>query len=265
MDEGLRAQIEVYLSRLDHLARRGREIRDAVGDSAGNAKATSAARAWQVECGVVINELSGGSKSHWLARAFSAAFLLRGENGRAAEGAAPSEIADRVLAVLQKAASSLADMADERNSDPLSGTQHGAIRRFDFVHNSELRAVVEQAYADSRSALESKRYGVALKTSCGVLEAIVTDALEHAGDAKLADSGAPASKIADWPFETRLAIAEKAGLIRGGCARLPSIARTYRDNGYREGLNEMHTVTERDARVTGQVLNVVIRDLDPGR
>jgi len=265
MDDGLRAQIEIYLSRLDNLARRGRDIRDMVEADHGNSRTISAVRAWQEECGVVINELSGGNKSHWLARAFSAAFLMRGDNGRATEGAAPKDIADRLLAVLQKAAASLAEMTDDHHSDPLSGTYRARTRHFDFVHNTELRRVVEQAYLDSRSALESKHYDVALRTSCGVLEAIVTDALEHAGAEKLASSSAPASKIADWPFETRLAVAEKAGLIRGGCARLPAVARAYRDNTCGEGASEMPRVTERDARVTGQVLNVVIRDLDPGR
>src|ERR1700726_1842217 len=121
---------------------------------------------------------------------------------------------------------------------PLGGASSGLLsvpadtavrRRFEFVHRPELRPVVEQAYADSRRALEQHEYDVALRISCGVLEAIVTDALEHKGVQALATVGAPAGKIGDWPFETRLAVAEKAGLIRGGCARLPAIARKYRD------------------------------------
>jgi hypothetical protein len=95
--------------------------------------------------------------------------------------------------------------------------------------------------------------------SCGVLEAIVTDALEHRGLSALIESGAPAEKISDWSFETRLTVAERAGLIRGGCARLPAVARAYRDG------DAAVAVSERDARVTGQVLHVVMRDLDPGR
>jgi hypothetical protein len=136
--------------------------------------------------------------------------------------------------------------------------------RFDFVHNSEIRPVIEQAYIDSRRALELADYDTALRTSCGILEAIVTDALEHKGLSALIASGAPTEKIADWSFETRLAVAEKAGLIRGGCARLPTIARTYRDQADAEsGLKA--TVSERDARQAGQVLHVIMRDLDPGR
>jgi len=39
-------------------------------------------RAWQEDCGVIINQLSGGSKAHWLARAFSGAFLMRSPAGK---------------------------------------------------------------------------------------------------------------------------------------------------------------------------------------
>jgi len=107
---------------------------------------------------------------------------------------------------------------------------------------------------------------LALRTSCGILEAIVTDALEFKGLAEMAASGAPAGKISDWPFETRLAVAENAGLIRGGCARLPAVARAYRDHADADAENGTRTtVSDRDARQTGQVLQVVMRDLDPGR
>jgi hypothetical protein len=78
----------------------------------------------------------------------------------------------------------------------------------------------------------------------------------------LAASGAPAGKIADWSFDERLAVAEKAGLIRGGRARLPAVARAYRDHAD-NGNNA--TVSERDAKLAGQVLNVIMRDLNPGR
>jgi hypothetical protein len=275
MDESLRAQIETYLSHLDGLIRRGRQVRDTLATGAGstwsppendpsNRLAIAATRTWQEDCGITINQLSGGSKAHWLARSFSEAFLMRSAAGHAVEGAAPDEIVKRLLNVLEQAVASLTGTDD----GPVisASSQAPAPHRFDFVHNPELRPVVEQAYTDSRRALEQEQYDVALRTSCGILEAIVTDALEHKGLDALGASDSPAGKIADWSFETRLAIAERAGLIRGGCARLPSIAKKYRDltdaNG--EGHPEA-SVSERDARRTGQVLHVVMRDLDPGR
>jgi hypothetical protein len=259
MDNSLQAQIDTYLSRLDGLIRRGRQVRDALATDPSNASAIAATRVWQEDCGITINQLSGGSKAHWLARSFSEAFLMRSAAGHAVEGAAPAEIVQRLLGVLEQAVASLS----RKDAPPiLSTSSDPAPRRFDFVHNPELRPIVEQAYTDSRNALEQGDYDLAMRTSCGILEAIVTDALEHKGLSALAASGAPAGKIADWSFETRLAVAEKSGLIRAGWARLPATARAYRDHS-ESGLNV--TASERDARQAGQVLHVVMRDLNPGR
>jgi hypothetical protein len=267
-DENLRTQIETYLSHLDGLIRRGRQVCAMSDTEFFNPSAMAAARTWQEDCGVTINQLSGGSKSHWLARAFSAAFLMRSADGRAVEGAAPVEIVKRLLDVLDQAVATLSGMKDRPG---VSGSSTASIssappapRRFEFVHNPDLRPVVEQAYIDSRRALEQKDYEMALRTSCGILEAIVTDALEYKGLSSLADSGVPAGEIVDWPFDARLAVAERTGLIRGGCVRLPAVARGYRNHTDDESVPKP-TVSERDARQTGQVLHVVMRDLDPGR
>ncbi|MCU1303228.1 MAG: hypothetical protein JWQ87_3512 [Candidatus Sulfotelmatobacter sp.] len=261
MEESLRTQIETYLAHLDGLIARGHQLRDQLASDPSDASAINVTRRWQEDCGVTINQLSGGSKAHWLARAFSGAFLMRSADGSAAQGAAPAEIVQQLLGVLGQAVASLTRTDDDAISSASSAQP--APHRFDFVHNPEIRPVLEQAYADSRSALEKGHYDFAMKTSCGILEAIVTDSLEHKGASSLAASGAPAGKIADWSFETRLAVAEKAGLIRSGAARLPTTARAYRDRGEEERPNEI--VSERDAKTTGQVLHVIMRDLDPGR
>jgi len=259
MDESLRAQIETYLSHLDGLIRRGCQLRGILAADPSDKSAIAATRAWQEDCGVTINQLSGGSKAHWLARSFSEAFLMRSEGGCAVEGASPVDIVKRLLDVLEQAVASLS----QKDEGPVVSASSDAPtpHRFDFVHNPALRPVVEQAYTDSRHAFEQGEYELALRTSCGILEAIVTDALEHKGMSALAVVGGPAEKVADWSFETRLAVAENKGIIRGGCARLPAVARMYRDDGE----SDATTVSERDARLAGQVLRVVMRDLDPGR
>jgi hypothetical protein len=292
MDQSQQAQIETYLTHLAGLIRRGLVLRDRLlseppNDVASNGSAMAETRAWQEDCGITINQLSGGSKAHWLARAFSGAFLMRSTSGHAVEGAAPAEIVQRLVDVLEQAVATLSAMdggpAFVSGATPASSTAPASSNlpassdappphRFDFVHNPEIRPVLEQAYIDSRIAFEQRSYDDALRTTSGILEAIITDALEFKGLAALAASGMPAGeeagkKICDWSFNTRLAIAERSGLIRGGAARLPAIARTYRDHDAEADANSTPgpIPTEREARLAAQVLHVIMRDLDPGR
>jgi hypothetical protein len=263
MDETLRAQIDSNLSHLDGLIRRGRSLRETLGEDPSNKSALVANRAWQQDCGVAINQLSGGSKAHWLARAFSEAFLMRTTSGQVIEAVAPAQIVERLVGVLDQAVVSLSQMADGQNA---SETLQAAPppHRFDFVGNTDLRPILEQAYPDGRRALEQGNFGLALVAFCGILETIVTDALENRTVAAHPADDNPLGKIGDWPFETRLAMAESEGLISGGWARLPDIARKYGD--YVDAVDILKVqVSERDARQTGQVLHVVMRDLDPGR
>ena len=259
MPESLEAQVKNFVSRLDGLIRRGHQVRDALAADSSNPAAIVATRNWQEECGVAINQLSGNSKAHWLARSFSEAFLMRSAAGHAAEGAAPQEIVERLLDVLKQA---VAALSREDGGPVIIASEDVPPRRFEFVHNPELRPILEQAFTDGRRAMEQGEYDLALRTFCGILEAIVTDALEQKSSNELAAPGVPEGKIADWSFETRLNVAGKSGLIRGGCARLPAVARAYRDHSDN---GTKITVSERDARLAGQVLNVVMRDLNPGR
>src|ERR1700678_899403 len=160
MDENQRTQIETYLSHLDGLIRRGRQVRDTLATDSSSPSAMAANRAWQEDCGVTINQLSGGSKAHWLARSVSDAFLMRSAAGLAVSGAAPGEIVKRLLDVLELAVASLSGAGD----GPVISASSAAPppHRFDFVHDHELRPVLEQAYADSRRALNDRDYDAAL-------------------------------------------------------------------------------------------------------
>ncbi len=261
--DDVRAQIEIYRRRLEALIRSGLEVRAALPADPSNAAALVAVRAWQQDCGVIVNELSGGSKAHWLARAFSEAFLVRASEGGAVEGVAPAEIVTRLIGVLEQA---LASLSQDNVSAQLSESQTPAPRRFDFVHDPELRPILEQAYTDGQCAIDEGNYDLALLTYCGILEAIVTDALQHKGLGALQIEDVPAGEIHEWPFESRLVVAERTGLIGRGCARLPAVARSYRDlrDMNREKQAKL-SISEREARQAGQVLNVIMRDLNPGR
>jgi hypothetical protein len=251
MDDNLRHQRDTSLAQLEALIRRGHQIR--------NTPAVDATRAWQQVCAAAINQLSGGSKAHWLARAYSDAFLVRSARGGVVVEVEPTEIVDRILGVLAQGATSLSRMDDVAASSGAAPRP----RQFEFVHSAELRPILEQTFADSRDALERGEFGLALILSCGVIEAVLTDALDHA---RQQAHDAPEGRIADWSFERRIAAAESAGLIRSGCARLPPVARRYRDLTDADGeLRVDAPVSEREARLAGQVLHVVMRDLDPGR
>ena len=259
-NDDIQKQIETYRGRLALLIRRGLDARDALAADPTDATALVAVRIWQQDCGVTVNELSGGSKAHWLARAFSNAFLVRASEAGTVEDVAPAEIAQRLIGVLEQALASLS--REDFPSQP-SASQAPAPRRFDFVHNPELRPVLEQAYTDGRRAFDEGDYDLALLTYCGILEAIVTDGLEQKRVSGLQAADVPEGKIADWSFETRLNVAEQSGLIGRGCARLPAVARSYRDAERETG--PKLKAPAHDARVAGQVLHVIMRDLNPGR
>jgi len=245
---------------LDRLIDRGRRIADAMSAAAAP---RSDARRWQADCASAIAGLSGGRKAHWLSREFSAALLVRSPDGSAVVEADGVEIVRRLLDVLAQARLSLTLSIDDAGA-----ADQPAPRRFEFVHSRALRPVLERAFAESRAALDRREFERALVLSSGVIEALITDALEHAlavrrnGDGDLPSS----DEVARWSFDERVAAAQRLGLVRNGCARLPASARQCRELTDGAGaLAAGVVVTERDARVTSQVLHVVIRDLDPGR
>ena len=253
-------------TQLTTLIRRGRELRDALHQNASDGETHAATRIWQRDCAAIVSQLSGGSKAHWLAREFSHAFLVRSPAGGQVEEAAVAVIVERILNVLdqaktavdgqQSAVGSQSTIDSEQSAGGSRPAEAPQVRRFEFVHDATLRPILEQAYMDSRSALAQGQFGLALVTSCSVLEAVLTDALERS----------EAGKVRDWSFEARITAAEQKGLIRGACARLPPAARTYRELADAEGhLRPDVSISEREARLAGQVLQVVMRDLDPGR
>src|SRR5688572_23053566 len=123
MDEILRAHVDASLDLIEDLMRRGREIKVAL--------AVDVIREWQRDCAAAINQWSGGSKAHWLARAYSGAFLVRATDGGVVVEASAAEIVDRILDVLAQARTSLSGI----DSLPTAGAAAPSPRRFEFVHN----------------------------------------------------------------------------------------------------------------------------------
>jgi hypothetical protein len=215
-----------------------------VGAGPADASTTDAVRRWQADVASTVNELSGGSKAHWLSKSFSAAFLIAspaGGDGALVVEAPTSLIVERLLDVIAQARTSLTQVAAG-----IASVEPPPPRRFEFVHDDALRRVLEQAFVEGERALDAGDAETALKTFCSALEAIITDALRV--------------DVSGMSFDQRIAAAETAGLIRGGCARLPPSARHYRDETHTG-----HAAGLREAQLVRQVLRVVMRDLDPGR
>jgi hypothetical protein len=261
---------DTAIRHVESLIHRGEELQQQLSADAAMAADVNQFRAWQQQCAAAVTHLSGGSKAHWLSRAFSEAFLVRSIDGGAVVEAPALEIVRRLVDVLGRARASLLQMDGAPLQFDGADDQAGESRpqqRFAFVHRRELQPVLERAYADSRAALDRGEFAAALVLTCTVLESIITDALEHAtGHGAAAARTAAAEDLAEMPFHARIAAIERAGLIRGGCARLPSVAVRYRDFLNEAGaLDDDVVVVARDARTAAQVLRVVIRDLDPGR
>jgi hypothetical protein len=245
--------IDPYRTLVDDVIRRGRAARALLAERA-DGSAAAAVRVWQKDCEAAVAQLSGGRKTHWLSRAYNDALLVRSDEGRVVDHVDLSVIVDRLLGVLERAREALERLPA---GDAGAPSDAAAVHRFDFVHDEELRPVLEQALVDSRQALDGGRFDEALMASCGILEAIITDALLHRNPAAR-------DEIVSHTFAERIAAAEGAGLIRNGCARLPPVARAYREIANDAG-GTAAPVREGDARITGQVLRVIMRDLDPGR
>ena len=155
-EESLRTQIATYLARLDALMVQGRRICAMLRKDPGSAAVMAANRNWQQECGATIHQLSGGSKAHWLARSFSEAFLMRSTDGQAAEAAAPEELAQRLVGVLEQAVASLSRMGDEPASStyrarPIRISDSFTTRNYDRLWSKRIRTAGRRS---NRAALK---------------------------------------------------------------------------------------------------------------
>jgi hypothetical protein len=266
LPSGFEAQIGSYQHRLDHLLRDGRDLhRSLRAPDRDFARDLDAMRLWQRECAATISQLSGGSKQHWLSRAYSDAFLPRvSESTTPLDG--PVEevpvdlIVDRIIGVLREAQASLAGM---KSAGPALQPAAPGPRRFGFVRDAALRPQLEQAFVEAEAAFGRGEFSLALVTWASVLEAILTDAL---ADARAKSGDIDRAALATWTFAARIAEAERMRLISGGCTRLPHAARHYRELLDEVGdVRPGASVSESDAKITGQVLRLIMRDLVPGR
>jgi hypothetical protein len=252
------AAVATYRHRIDHLALEARRLRSTLERNPDDTVGLQTLALWQRECAATVSQLAGGSKAHWLSRSFSEALLVPSAQDTSAHVVT---IIDRLLKVLEAARQSLANAVETPGEAPPPPRP-----RFGFVANPALRSNLEQAYRDGQDALVNGDVALAVTTLSSVLETIITEALERRGMQALGALHPPAGTIVDWSFSDRIAVAERAGLISRGCARLPEVARLYREQPTVEGdLIPAASVSARDGKLTSDVLHVILRDLAPGR
>src|SRR6185295_18983488 len=112
MPDSPRTQRDIALHHVETLIRRGQELLPSSLDDDGGSLRVDDVRAWQQQCAAAITHLSGGSKAHWLSRAFSEALLVRSIDGGADVEAPVEEILRRLVDVLSQARASLQTLDD---------------------------------------------------------------------------------------------------------------------------------------------------------
>src|SRR5262252_3275553 len=158
MPDSSRDQRDVALRHLDTLIRRGHQLHQPAGTADAVSRADELG-VWQQHCAAAITHLSGGSKAHWLSRAFSDALLVRSIDGAAVAEAPAEEIVRRLVGVLEQARTSLLQMDfTPAHLDPSRGERGDGSaeppRRFAFVHRRELHSVLERTFSDSSDAFD---------------------------------------------------------------------------------------------------------------
>ena len=188
MDENLRAQIETYLTHLDGLIRRGREFAKrwrAIPPNARRCGHSRLAGRLRRNHQSIVRRQQGPLAGPVIQRGIPDAL-----GGRpAVEGVAPAEIVKRLL---ERTRAGRGFALSNGQRAPVISAHH---RRRRLLGGSNSSTTLSSGPLSSRptsiaGAPSSRRtIALALLTSCGILEAIVTDALEHKGLSALACIG----------------------------------------------------------------------------
>src|SRR3954467_6042116 len=103
---------DTAIRHIDSLIQHGEALQQQLAADATAPSDLNQVRAWQQQCAAAVTHLSGGSKAHWLSRAFSEAFLVRSIDGGAVVEAPALDIVRRLVDVLGRARASLLQMED---------------------------------------------------------------------------------------------------------------------------------------------------------
>ena len=146
-----------------------------------------------------------------------------------------------------------------------SGTPVTEKRDFTFIHDPNLRKILERDFLEIQRSFISECWKSVLILCGGAIEAILTDLLLANEPRAKASSKAPSkTDITRWDLSDLIIVSVDLNLVSPGVDKLSHSLREYRNlvhpgNEIRKNL----TFDAEEARIALEVLNMVYRDLKP--
>ena len=149
--------------------------------------------------------------------------------------------------------------------DDSSSTPVTEQRDFTFIHDSDLRRILERDFYEIQRAFISQCWKSVIILCGGAIEAILTDLLlANDPQAKTCSKAPSKPDITRWDLSDLINVSVDLGLVSPGVDKLSHSLREYRKlvhpgNEIRKNL----TFDAEEAKIALEVLNIVYRDLKP--
>ncbi len=163
-----------------------------------------------------------------------------------------------IRSYLSRVLGRLKSAIDEPPDTPITET-----RDFSFLHNCELRNIIERDFSEIQRASSSGCWKSVIILCGGSIEAVLADLLMDNPVQAMASTKAPNKKdITRWGFSDLIAVCVDLKLVTKGVEKLSHPIREYR-NLVHPGieLREKLDFHAEEARIAVEVLNIVLRDL----
>ena len=149
---------------------------------------------------------------------------------------------------------------DTQENTPVTET-----RDFSYVHNPDLRKVLERDYTEIQRAYLTQCWKSVIILSGSAIEAILLDCLQHdSGRAKSASKAPNKSDLSRWDLSELIDVCVELNHVSSGVEKLSHSVREYRNLVHpgNETRNKL-AFGQEESRIALEVLNIVHRDLNP--
>lgn len=165
-----------------------------------------------------------------------------------------------VMGMLSMVLGRLKTALDESTNVPVTEK-----REFEFVSNSDLKAIVERDYEEIQRAFVTKCWKSVMILCGGSIEAILTDLLLAKQTAAISAKSAPNNNdITRWDLSELIDVAVELKLVSAGMQKLSHPVREYRNLVHpgNEIRNQLVFGAE-EAKIAVELLHILHRDLTP--